>query len=236
MTINICHLWPDALNWNGSMGNLVCLKKRLEWRGIQTEISTVAVGEDAAFDTFDLIYIGAGKVLENIALQKDAKQKAPLLREHAAKGGAVFAVCEGYELLGQSITTADGTEVEGLGVLGVRTVYGKERLTGNAAFDHSLGRMVFFENHAGLVYLEEGVSPWGTMVSGHGNNGRDKTAGAFAGNVFGCHAHGPLLPKNPALADEVLQAALSRRWPEEKLFQLDDALEKQAHAIMEERL
>lgn len=235
MTVKICHLWSDALNWNGSRGNLICLKKRLEWRGIPVEIQEICVGDEVCFTDYDLVYIGAGKAYENHALLRDAAAKADALQHYVSGGGAILAVCEGFELLGRLVSLADGSICPGLGVLAMKTVYGKERLTGNAVTDTAYGKIVYFENHAGLVYPDEGVPTLGRVVKGHGNNAVDGSVGVHTDTVFGCHAHGPLLPKNPLLADEILRTALFRRFPEQKLLPLDDRLEEKAHAVMIEK-
>ena len=236
MTIGICHLWPDALNWNGSRGNLICLKKRLEWRGIPVEVHEIPVGSPAEFEEYDLVYIGAGKAYENHALLRDVNFKSDAMQRYASDGGTVFAVCEGFELLGKIIALPDGTAHPGLGVIPMKTVYGNERHTGNAAAETAYGKLVYFENSAGLVYPDEEVSSLGRMIHGYGNNGLDGFTGVHFNNVFGCQAHGPLLPKNPGMADEILRSALFRNHPELELLPLDDNLEDQARHTMEERI
>lgn len=236
MTIRICHLWHDALNWNGSQGNLTCLKKRLEWRNIPVEIKKVPVGGALDVSEIDLIYIGAGKAYENHTLLRDVAAKAPLLREYCQNGGALLAVCEGFELLGQAVVLPDGTTQAGLGILDMKTIYDKNRLTGNAAINTADGTAVYFENHAGRVYPNDDIPPLGQILKGSGNNGEDHRAGVRHGNVYGCQAHGPLLPKNPQLADAILRAAIDRRHPEITLAPLDDTMELEAQKTMLDRL
>ena len=96
--------------------------------------------------------------------------------------------------------------------------------------------MVGFENHSGRTMLAPGLEPLGTVLSGFGNNGEDKTEGAHWKNVFGTYSHGPMLPKNPELADFILLTALRQRWPEAELAPLEDEFERQAHDAMVERL
>lgn len=232
MTVKLCHLWSDTLNWNGSRGNLTCLKKRLEWRGIPVEIQEVAVGETTQLDDVDLVYLGAGKAFENHALIRDISSKASQIQNYVSNGGTVLAVCEGFELLGKIISLSDGSSCPGLGLIEMKTIYGRDRLTGNAVMDTKDGKIVFFENHAGKVYPDAEIPFLGRMVTGHGNNAMDGFAGIHKDTIFGCQAHGPLLPKNPALADEILRTALSRRFPELQLTPLDDTIETNAHDQM----
>jgi len=236
MTIKICHLWADALNWNGSRGNLICLKKRLEWRGIPVIVQDIPVGAAVDFQDYDLVYIGAGKAYENHTLLRDVAAKALPLQQYANHDGTILAVCEGFELLGKLIALPDGSTHTGLGVLPMKTVYGNARHTGNALMETAYGNVVYFENHAGLVYPEDDTATLGRVIKGHGSNGMDGFTGIHFGNVFGCQAHGPLLPKNPALADEILRSALFRHHPEQTLSPLDDHLEDEARHIMEERI
>ena len=236
MTVKICHLWSDALNWNGSRGNLICLKKRLEWRGIEVEIQEIPVGCSVNFEEFDLVYIGAGKAYENHKLLRDIAGKSTALQSYVSQGGAVLAVCEGFEILGRSIMLPDESVCQGLGIINMNTVYEQERLTGNAIMDTAFGKVVFFENHAGRIYPDDSIPSLGRMIKGYGNNDKDGVCGIHWNAVFACHAHGPLLPKIPALADEILRTAFFRRYPEYILPPLDDALEKDAHNVMENKL
>lgn len=232
MTIKICHLWPDALNWNGCRGNLICLKKRLEWRNISVEIIEVPVGHPVDFFEFDLVYIGAGKAYENHTLLRDVTAKAEKLQEYISRGGVLLAVCEGYELLGNSIALTDGTICAGLGILDMKTIYKPARHTGNAVIDTAYGKVVYFENQQGHVYPNEQIPPLGKVIHGQGNNGQDGLAGVCTGTIFACMAHGPLLPKNPLLADAVLRASLQRKYSNAELSSLDDALENQSHDVI----
>ena len=236
MTMKICHLWSDALNWNGSQGNLTCLKKRLEWRNIPVEILEAPVGTQINFNEFDLIYIGAGKPYENQKLLRDIVTKSIDMQTYIDNGGAVLAVCEGFELLGKTIHLADGTLCQGLGLIDMKTVYEASRLTGNAIMETAYGHVVFFENHAGKIFPGDDTPPLGRMIKGHGNNGSDGFCGVHLNNIFACHAHGPLLPKNPTLADEILRTALFRNHPDQVLLPLDDTLELDAHSIIEAKL
>jgi len=152
----------------------------------------------------------------------------------------VLAVCGGYQLLGEYYVTADGKKLPGLGLVDLHTVPGPKRNIGNIVIQTSgLGlqppTLVGFENHSGKTYLGPGLTPLGRVLRGAGNNGDDGTEGVAAGNVFGTYLHGSLLPKNPHLADLLLDRALRRRGSA-RLEPLDDAVEMSAHEAIRARV
>lgn len=149
----------------------------------------------------------------------------------------------------------NGEKISGLGILDLWTIAGTKRLIGNVVVElngsflstgmkdkddgdcgPTLGTMVGFENHSGKTYLGKGVRPLGKVLVGHGNNDQDQVEGVRYRNVFGTYLHGPLLPKNPHLADLLLELALMRRGYDCQLMQLDDRLEHLAHEAMVGRL
>lgn len=241
MCLRICHLYPDLLNLYGDRGNIITLRRRCEWRGIGCEVVELGAGQDADFEEIDLFFVGGGQDFDQGVLLDDlgvgrSGSKAERLRAAAQADVPVLAICGGYQLLGEYYEGADGTMMHFTGILPLYTEAGEGRLIGNMAFraDAVDGApvVVGFENHGGRTRLREGLSPLGTVMSGYGNNGEDGTEGARLRNVFGTYSHGPLLPKNPMLADELLRLALQRKWPDAKLDPLDDALEEQAHEAM----
>src|SRR5207244_11057365 len=152
----------------------------------------------------------------------------------------VLAVCGGYQLLGESYVTADGKRLPGLALVDLHTVSGRTRNIGNVVIDtDGLGlhptTLVGFENHSGKTYLGRGLTPLGRVIRGAGNNGEDSTEGVVSGNIFGTYLHGSLLPKNPHLADLLLQRALRRQGIAE-LAPLAATEELQAHQFVSERL
>jgi lipid II isoglutaminyl synthase (glutamine-hydrolysing) len=145
-------------------------------------------------------------------------------------------VCGGYQMLGHYYRGHQGDEMRGTGLVDLVTEAGQTRMIGNIAIDCELvpGRpltVVGFENHAGRTTLGEGVRPLGRVLHGHGNNGRDGGEGVRDGRIVGTYIHGPLLPKNPALADVLIGDALRRRHGEVALAPLDDSLEHAAHDV-----
>lgn len=236
MELKIIHLYPDVMNLYGDVGNIICIKKRLEWRGMDCSIKKIGLGEKADFSDADLIFIGSGREEEQKVVQPDLMEnKAEALRTAAEAGTAILAIGGGFELLGKYIELSDGSRLELTGVLDMHTVGGKNRHTGNYMFSTPFGKVVAFENHSGSTYLGEGLDSLGKIEIGYGNDGEGKE-GARWKNVFGSYGHGSLLPKNPALCDEIIRAALSRRYGDAELAPLPDEAEKRAHSYMAERL
>ena len=239
MELKICHLYPDVMNLSCDRGNLICMEKRLQWRNIDVEITPLNMGDRLEADAYELIFIGNGQPFAQPLLLEDLQtNKAEALSEAVESGVPVLAIDGGYELLGKSYVTADGQYLEGLGILDIQTKCAKQRLVGDCAFycEELDTIVVGFENHAGHTTLGEGVKPFGKVLSGGGNNGRDGTEGARYKNVFASYAHGSLLPKNPALCDHILSIALQRKYGEAELAPLDDSMEQNAHDYMEKRL
>ena len=240
MELNIYHLYPDVLNLYGDRGNVLCMQRRLEWRGMQANIVNVPIGTKLDAKNCDLIFIGGGQDFEQEVLLDDLKgEKTAELKAAIEDGVPVLAICGGYQMLGQYYKTWDGQQCDFTGALDLYTVGSKQRMIGNFMFtcDELPGvNVVGFENHSGKTYLGSGVKPLGHVLEGYGNNGEDKTEGARYRNVFATYSHGCLLPKNPALCDHILKTALTRRYGEAELAPLDDALENAAHSYMENRL
>ena len=236
MEMKIIHLYPDVMNLYGDIGNLTCIKKRLHWRGIECSVTEVPLGTKADFSDADLIFIGSGREEEQKILHADfLENKADALRSAAQAGTAILAIGGGFELLGKYIVLSDGSRLELAGVLDMHTTGGKSRHTGNYMFSTPFGKVVAFENHSGSTHLGEGLESLGKIELGYGNNGEGEE-GAMWKNVFGSYGHGPLLPKNPALCDEIIRRALSRRHGEVELAPLPDEAEERAHSYMAERL
>ena len=160
------------------------------------------------------------QLLEDLHRGKDEE-----IRRAVADGTVVLAICGGYQMLGKYYQTYTGERLDYIGAVDFYTVGEKERLIGNYAFDTEFGRVIGFENHSGRTYLGKGVAPLGKMVSGYGNNGRDGTEGVHYKNTFCTYSHGPVLPKNPALADKLIETAMRRRDPSFVLTPLDDSAE-----------
>ena len=241
MEIRICHLYPEVLNLYGDRGNILCMQRRLAWRGIESTVTLLPIGEKADLTQFDLFFIGGGQDFEQEVLLDDLRGgKAAEIRAAVEDGKTFLAICGGYQMLGNYYRTYTGEQCDFIGAVDLWTEGQPERMIGNFMFrcapESGGSTVVGFENHSGRTRLGAGVQPLGTVLAGNGNNGEDGTEGCRYKNVFGSYSHGPLLPKNPELADHILLTALRQRYPDAALEELDDELERQAHDAMVKRL
>ncbi|MDR7519102.1 MAG: glutamine amidotransferase [Armatimonadota bacterium] len=236
MELRICHLYPDLLNLYGDRGNIATLVRRAQWRRLAVRVAEARLGEPIDPRESDLYFIGGGEDRQQRLAAPDLRGvKGPALREAAASGAAILAVCGGYQLLGRFYRPAEGSDLEGLGLLDLHTVHPgprARRLIGNIVVREGVsGRMlVGFENHGGRTHLGPGARPLGAVLAGFGNNGQDRTEGAVSGTVYGTYLHGPLLPKNAWLADHLIALALRCRYGEVFLAPLSDEEEHRAAA------
>ena len=239
MKLNVCHLYPDLLNLYGDRGNVIAFKQRCSWRGININLLEVNPGEQINFKEMDFLFLGGGSDREQNLIAADLTQRTRDLKEAIEDGLVVLAICGGYQLLGKYYRTLDGKIIPGLELLDFYTEAGIKRFTGNIVveviLEDNIIRVVGFENHAGRTFLGQ-VYPLGRVLSGYGNNGKDNKEGARYKNVFCSYLHGPLLPKNPMLADYLIATALKHRGQPDKLDFLDDSLEVAAQKIMLKRL
>jgi len=237
VTFTVGWLYPDLMNIYGDRGNIVTLCQRARWRGLEARVLELGKGDAAGMDQVDVFFFGGGQDREQALVYDDLLEtKAVHLAAAVQSGAAVLAVCGGYQLLGHYYETAAGDRMPGIGMIDVHTTAGSKRCIGDVVVraDESLGleppTLVGFENHSGRTFLGDGVRPLGRVLKGSGNNGSDGTEGVSSGNVFGSYLHGSLLPKNPHLADLIIERALGRR-----LERLDDSLELTAHGRIVER-
>ena len=176
-TLRICHLYPDLLNLYGDRGNILCMRRRLEWRGIGAEVTEVTVGQQADFTRFDLFFIGGGQDFEQEVLLSDLQAgKGGEIKAAIADGKTFLTICGGYQMLGSYYRTWDGKQCDFIGAIDYYTVGSKERMIGNFLFEclpkSGGSTVVGFENHSGKTYLGSGVSPLGKVLVGGGTTGR----------------------------------------------------------------
>lgn len=224
-TVKIAHLYPNELNLYGDGGNVLCLYNRLLWRGFNPEIINVEIGDKLR--DFDILFIGGAQDREMEIIKADLKRKSTALSYYIKLGKSVLAICGGYQLLGEYYQTKDGEKIQLSGALPFYTIGYDKRMIGNIVFDTPFGKVVGFENHSGKTYLSNSLSPLGNVISGFGNNGEDKTEGLHFKNIICTYAHGPVLPKNPALADAIISSAIN-----EDLTPLDDKIENSCHSYL----
>lgn len=239
--LQIGWLYPEYMNLYGDRGNMIVLEQRSRWHGLDPVITQVTLGQKANFQEFDLVMMGGGQDREQGLIADDfLKVKGNSLGEAIHDGLAVLAVCGGYQMLGRYFKTHKGETLRYTGILDLWTEGSSDRLIGNAVVACDFlgdGRtLVGFENHSGKTYLGKGAKPLGQMLRGYGNNGKDKTEGVLYKNCIGTYLHGSILPKNPHLADWLIQRALDRRYGSQvQLGELNDELEQKAHAAIIKR-
>jgi lipid II isoglutaminyl synthase (glutamine-hydrolysing) len=229
-SLRLVWVYPDLLSTYGDRGNVLVLQRRAGLRGIETE--AVAVNADQPVPRGGDIYLmGGGEDLPQILAARRLRADGGLAAA-AASGAVVFAVCAGYQVIGAEFGGSDGEPVPGLGILDARSVRGERRGVGEivADVDPELGvpRLTGFENHQGVTSLGRGARPLARVTAGVGNG--DGTEGAYAGKVVGTYLHGPVLVRNPGLADLLLS------WVAGPLAALPGADEQWARRLREERL
>ncbi len=235
--LRVAHLYPEYLNIYADRGNIAVLFNRAGWRGIELVVEPVSVGEALRPGEHDLIYVGGGQDREQALIAPDLASKGGAIREAVEGGTAVLAVCGGYQLLGGFYRDRGGAELPGAGLFPLHTVAGERRLIGDCLLECELEpgekrTVAGFENHAGLTRLEPGAEPLGRVVAGFGNDGASGFEGCRVGTAIGTYLHGPLLPRNPWLADWLLARALTHRLGEAPALEpLPDSLEREAHLV-----
>ena len=232
--VRLCHLYPDQMNIYADRGNIAVFRQRLVWRGHQLEVTDAGLGVEPSPD-HDLWYLGGGQDRDQTMVADDlVALKSPAMRAAADDGAAMLFVCGGIQLAGHFYEGVNGERLAGASVLDVETTAGDTRLIGDLVIesdlDGEINEVVGYENHAGRTTLGSDVRPLGRVVSGHGNDGTSGYEGAVRDRAIGTYLHGPLLPKNPWVADTLLGWALEHAGAPAELDPLDDRLERAAHS------
>jgi lipid II isoglutaminyl synthase (glutamine-hydrolysing) len=246
MSISLGYLYPDIMSTYGDRGNVETVLRRCGWRDIAVDVQELRLGDRLDPHTLDLIMIGGGGESQQQLVASDLyKVKGAAIRDAVAEGAAALAVGGGYELFGRFCQPGQGAEIRGIELFDAWTLWQSTVLgdhygtISQARADRVIGQLVVrwggsllvgFENHGGGTYLGPTAKPLGQVLSGHGNNG-DGTEGVVLGGAIGTHLRGPCLPKNPALADFLIGAAVSRRYDAAELAPLADELEQAAHEV-----
>jgi len=256
LTLTLTHLYPEEMNIYGDRGNIIALQRRTEWRGIELNVSRSGLGQK--IKESDIYFMGGGQDNDMYAVFEDMlKNKKEILKKEVADGKVFLLICGAFQLFGKYFLDAQGREMEGLDILPVETQAPgdqlKDRCLGNlltrldpdllnqmgAAYEEIVSpTLVGFENHSGQTYaIDEKFETLGKVEHGKGNNAKQKMEGFRFQNVIGSYSHGPILPKNPHLADFLIYQALQNKYGDHfEWVQLDDAVEWQAHMVMNQRL
>jgi CobQ-like glutamine amidotransferase family enzyme len=224
-------VYPDLLGTYGDGGNGLILARRAEWRGFEVQLLQAA--SDGALPEAHVYCLGGGEDGPQVRAARTLLDDGGLARRVTA-GAVVLAVCAGFQVVGRSFPGAEGEPHEGLGLLPVTTAkVALPRAVGEVVAEpaEALGLPVLtgFENHGGRTTLDEGATPLARVTAGVGNGDGDGGEGALEGRVVGTYLHGPVLARNPALADLLLSWALD----DVALAPLDD---EAAESLRAERL
>jgi len=219
--VRIGLVYPELLGTYGDRGNALVLAQRCVWRGQPAVVVEIAAG-DPIPDSLDVYLFGGGEDAPQAMAAAGMRAARANVERAQSSGAVVFAVCAGFQNIGTSYTLPDGTVIEGMGLVDAVTVAGSPRLIGEVVVepDAPLPRLTGFENHGGRTTLGAGVRPLGRVVTGGGNGDGVGVDGVFAERLIATYLHGPVLPRNPALADYVLTmilgdlAPLSSVWEE----------------------
>lgn len=225
--LRVGFVYPELLGTYGDRGNAVVLVQRAAWRGHPAELVEVPAGAPVP-GGLDVYLFGGGEDDPMHLAGAGLRQSRAAIEGAVAGGAVVLAVCGGFQLVGHRYVAADGTILEGIGLLDLETRAGPTRLIGEVVVDPDppLPRLTGFENHWGRTTLGPGLAPLGRVVTGGGNGDGTRVEGARAGRVVGTYLHGPVLARNPGLADRLLADALGGA----ALEPLDTELENQLRA------
>jgi CobQ-like glutamine amidotransferase family enzyme len=233
--ITVVQLYPNDMNIYGDYGNLLVIKRRLEWYGYEPRIIHYNVG-DTFPDDVDIIIGGGGQDSGQEVIHEDLIKIGPKLKALAEQDVPMLMVCGLYQLFGNFFKTLHGKTLTGIGVLDVETHGTTERLIGNIVTNNAeFGDIIGYENHSGQTFLGEKAAPFATVSKGAGNNLKDGYEGARYKNVIGTYLHGSLLPKNPLLADFLIQTAVTKRYGDFSTDIVDDLLADLARDTASER-
>lgn len=231
LTINILHLYPQDMNIYGDNGNILTIKKRLEWRGLESKIINYNPG-DKLPDDIDIVIGGGGQDSGQIKVASDLQKIKNYLHNLADSGTPMLLVCGLYQLFGHKFETIDGITIPGISIFDALTIGKSERLIGNIVTkSNKFGEIVGFENHSGQTFLGKNATALATVIKGAGNNLDDNSEGVVFKNCIGTYLHGSLLPKNPKIADFMISTVLENKSLDKSLLPLDDRLSDSARSI-----
>lgn len=233
--ITLLHLYARDMNIYGDLGNVLTIQRRLEWHGYDPKVISYNPG-DAFPGDVDIILGGGGQDSGQDTIMEDLQAIGPKLRQLADDGVPMLMVCGLYQLFGKFFKTQDGHIIKGIGLLDCQTYAGSERLIGNIITHSSeFGDIIGYENHSGQTFLGSDAEAFGNVVRGAGNNGKDGLEGARYKNVIGTYLHGSILPKNPVLADFLIEKAITRKYGDFTPTVIDDHLAIEARKIAAKR-
>ena len=240
MELKILWMYHDLMDLYGDKGNIETLRYRASKRGINVVVDTCTLQEERNIEDYDIFFLGGGADKEQTLIYKDLLARKESILKAKESGTAFLLICGGYQLFGQYYLDQDGQKIDGLGIYDYYTESSDRdhRCIGNIVVEANINdkkvTVVGFENHGGQTKAVS--NPFGKVLVGHGNTYKGEYEGYMDAQTIATYMHGPLLPKNPAIADEVILRGLNRRYAVDQLEQLQDTLENAAHDAMLKRL
>lgn len=241
--LNLAWMYPDLMSTYGDRGNIIVLKKRCEWRGIEVKVNEITLETSISeLKKSDLIFMGGAQDRQQkIAGEDFLKRKGPVIKEMVEQGIPGLFVCAAYQAVGHYYQPYQGKRIPGPGIFDLYTEHPGDqtkRLIGNVLAELLVPlelkgqTIVGFENHGGRTHLGSNMQPLTRIIRGGGNNGEDGFEGAFFRNSIGSYFHGPLLPKNPGIADWLIKKALEIKYRKKILLtELNDELANRAKEV-----
>ncbi len=229
--ITILQLYPRDMNIYGDWGNVLVLKRRVQWHGYTPRLLEYNPGDPFPEDV-DIIVGGGGQDSGQDIIQNDLLAIRHKLHDLAEADTPMLMICGLYQLFGKFFKAQDGHIIEGIGLLNIETHAGPERLTGNIIIKSAeFGDIIGYENHSGQTFLGSNVQSLGQVIKGAGNNGQDATEGALYRNIIASYMHGSLLPKNPLIADFLIEKAVTKKYGDFKPTVIDDRFAELARQV-----
>ncbi len=245
-SLKIGWLYPELMSTYGDRGNIIVLQKRCEWRGIKTEIINIDENtKNSELSSLNILFGGGAQDKEQDLVMESLRKMSAKIKELIKNDTPSLFVCGSPQLLGKYYEPSQGKRIEGLGIFDIESVHPgpeKARLTGNIVAEVKLPDMqnvtiVGFENHGGRTTLGKNAQPFAKVVKGFGNNGNDDTEGVIYKNAIGSYFHGPLLTKNPEIADWLISKAIEVKYNKKiELQPLDDTYSQKAKSAIAKRL
>lgn len=230
--LKILYLYPDILELYGDFGNIQVLKYRLEQRGFKAVIEPYSIGDaQPNFKDYDLVFAGGGADQEQAILSEDLIKYKENIKQAVDEGVFFLLICGAYQLFGKYYKGVEENIIPGLEIFDYYTEAindRKKRSIGNTIIETKINdketKIIGFVNHGGQTYNISNY--FGKVIYGYGNKIEDDNEGFFLKNVIATYLHGPLLAKNPMLADYIIKYCLERKYNENvELEELDDKLE-----------
>jgi len=240
MELKILWMYHDLMDLYGDKGNIETLRYRASKRGINVIVDTCTLQEERNIEDYDIFFLGGGADKEQTLIYKDLLERKKSILKAKESGTAFLLICGGYQLFGQYYLDQDGQKIDGLGIYDYYTESSDRdhRCIGNIVVETNIHdkkvTVVGFENHGGQT--KEVSNPFGKVLVGHGNTFDSGFEGYMDTQTIATYMHGPLLPKNPDIADEVILRGLKRRYTLDYLEPLQDSLEHAAHDATLKRL